>query len=101
MATCTRLMGGETLKAPKLGISWTVPQVNGTPIVTRTSSPARASRIGLGVLPASSACQRHDRRQWRNSASTCRTRGTCAGAIVAIGCFTDAGDVVEQDLTVQ
>jgi hypothetical protein len=98
-----RLAGGESLKAPKLGIAWQVPQIHGTvnrqtDVVSGTCFPNAvwavvAGDFGFanGTTGGSGNFSVDMSDQWN----------LVKGDFVAIGCFTNAGDLVEQDLTVQ
>jgi hypothetical protein len=97
-----RLAGGESLKAPKLGIAWQVPQIHGTvnrqtDVVSGTCFPNAvwavvAGDFGFanGTTGGSGNFSVDMSDQWN----------LVKGDFVAIGCFTNAGDLVEQDLTV-
>jgi hypothetical protein len=97
------LMGGESLKAPKLGISWTVPTINGsanrqTDVVSGTCFPNAVWAVvagDFGFANGTTGASGHF------SVDMSDQQDLVKGDFVAIGCFTNAGDLVEQDLTVQ
>ena len=97
-----RLMGGETLSAPKLGISWTVPQVNGTAnrqsdVVAGTCFANNPWVVIAGVFAFANGMTDGS---GAFSVDLSDQGGIAKGDQVIIGCFSGAGDVVEEDLVV-
>ena len=98
-----RLTGGESLKAPALDISWTVPQVNGsadrqTDVVSGTCFPNSPWAVIAGFFGFSNGFTDSS---GDFSVDMSDQENLVKGDQVAIGCFTSAGDIVEQDLVVQ
>src|SRR4051794_30429945 len=97
------VIGGEALKAPKLGISWTVPHIDGnvnrqTDVVSGTCFPNAVWAVIAGFGGFANGTTGAD---GTFSIDMSDQTDIVKGDQVAIGCFTNAGDLVEQDLTVQ
>lgn len=98
-----RVAGGESLKAPALGIAWTVPQVNGTvsrqtDVVSGTCFPNSPWVVLAGIFGFANGTTDGS---GAFSVDVTDQTDLVKGDQVAIGCFTKAGDVVEEDLVVQ
>ncbi len=98
-----RVVGGEWLKAPALGIAWTVPNINGaasrhTNVLTGTCFAHEPWVVIAGYFGYANGMTNGS---GAFSVDLSDQGGIAKGDQVVIGCFTKAGDVVEEELVVQ